>query len=144
MTSIIKVDQIQNAAGVGGLTIDGSGDVTFSGPNTVTPVDSGWITPTLNSPFTNYDTTLYGPIQYRKIGNIVNIQGATAQSSVAAVFTLPEGFRPPTDIIIAAMCNGYATEGRQVRLDIKKNGEVFILYTPTSSWVSLACTFFTA
>ena len=33
MTSIIKVDQIQNAAGVGGLTIDGSGVVKTSGNN---------------------------------------------------------------------------------------------------------------
>jgi len=140
MTSIIKVDQIQNAAGTTGLTIDGSGDVTFSGPNTVTPVDSGWVTPTLNSPFTSLDTTLYGPVQYRKIGNIVNITGLTAQASVAAVFTLPEGFRPPTDRVIAAHCDGNG----QARLDIKKNGEVYILYTPTSSWVSLACTFFTA
>ena len=140
MTSIIKVDQIQNTSGTAGMAIDSNGDVTFSGPNTVTPVDSGWITPTLNSPFTNYDTVQYGPIQYRKIGNIVNIKGLTAQSSVAVVFTLPEGFRPPTDIIIAAHCSGNG----QARLDIMKDGDVHILYTPTSGWVSLACTFFTA
>ena len=139
MTSVIKVDQIQNAAGVGGLTIDGNGDVEFSGPNTVTPVDSGWIIPTLNSGFTSY-VDPYGPIQYRKIGNVVNIQGLTNQASVAAVFTLPEGFRPPVDTVIAAQCDGPA----QARLDIKKTGDVYIVYTPTSSWVSLACTFFTA
>ena len=140
MTSIIKVDQIQNTGGTTGLTIDGSGDVTFSGPNTVTPVDSGWVTPTLNSPFTSLDTTQYGPIQYRKIGNIVNIQGLTTQASVAVVFTLPEGFRPPNDILIAAYCDGNG----QARLDIRKDGQVYIIYTPTSGWVSLACTFFTA
>jgi len=138
MTSIIKVDQIQNTSGTAGMTIDSSGDVTFSGPNTVTPVDSGWITPTLNSGFTSLDTTTYGPIQYRKIGNIVNIQGLTGQASVAAVFNLPEGFRPPTDVVIAAY-----TQGGVGRFDIQKDGDVYIVTTPTAGWFSLACTFFT-
>jgi hypothetical protein len=140
MTSIIKVDQIQNTSGTAGMTIDSSGDVTFSGPNTVTPVDSGWITPTLNSGFTSLDTTQYGPIQYRKIGNLVNIQGLTGQSSVAVVFTLPEGFRPPVDVLFAPPTNGNGAG----RLDIRQNGDVHIIYTPTTGWFSLACTFFTA
>jgi len=138
MTSIIKVDQIQNTSGTAGMTIDSNGDVTFSGANTVTPVDSGWITPTLNSGFTSYAAP-YGPIQYRKIGNIVNIQGITNQASIADVFTLPEGFRPPLDVIISADTNGGGG-----RLDIQQNGDVRIVVTPTSSWFSLACTFFTA
>ena len=138
MTSIIKVDQIQNTSGTAGMTIDSNGDVTFSGANTVTPVDSGWITPTLNSGFSSYGDP-YGPIRYRKIGNIVNIQGITQESTIAVVFTLPEGFRPPIDVVIAAQNNNSLA-----RVDIQKDGDVYILDAPTSSWVSLACTFFTA
>ena len=139
MTSIIKVDQIQNAAGTAGLSIDSSGDVTFSGSNTVTPVDSGWITPTLNSPYTHYSTP-FGPIKYRKVGVIVNIQGIITNASQGVVFTLPAGFRPERQLIFFPAVDN----GGNARLDIRQNGEVFIATTPTSSWYSLACTFFTA
>lgn len=139
MTSIIKVDQIQNAAGTTGLTIDGSGDVTFSGPNTVTPVDSGWITPTLNSPYVSYGGP-YGPIRYRKIGAIVNIQGIISNAAQGVVFTLPSGFRPDRQLIFYPAVSGWG----DARLDVRQNGDVYIDATPTSSWYSLTCTFFTA
>ena len=139
MSSILKVDQIQNAAGTTGLTIDSSGDVTFSGPNTITPVDSGWITPTLNSPYVSYEAP-YGPIKYRKIGSVVNIQGIISNASVGVVFTLPSGFRPDRQLIFFPT----VSNGGNARLDIRQNGDVFIDITPTSAWYSLACTFFTA
>jgi hypothetical protein len=139
MTSIIKVDQIQNAAGDAVMSFDGNGDVTFNGANTVTPVDSGWITPTLNSGYTNYSSP-YGPVKYRKIGNIVNIQGIISNAAVGVVFTLPVGFRPDRQLIFYPAVNG----GGASRLDIRQNGDVFIDTTSTSSWYSFACTFFTA
>ena len=139
MTSIIKVDQIQNAAGDAVMSFDGNGDVTFNGANTVTPVDSGWITPTLNGSYTSYGAP-YGPIKYRKIGNIVNIQGIISNASVGVVFTLPVGFRPDRQLIFYPSVSG----GGISRLDIRQNGDVFIDTTSTSGWYSLTCTFFTA
>ena len=138
MSSILKVDTIQNTGGTTGLTIDNNGDLTFTGSNTVTPTDSGWITPTLNSGYTGYSSP-YGTIKYRKIGNIVNIQGITNEGTVGTVFTLPTGFRPDRRVLIAAL-NANALG----RLDIEPNGNVNIDISASSSWFSLNCTFFTA
>mgnify|MGYP003327511990 CR=1 FL=1 len=139
MSSILKVDTIQNTGGTTGLTIDSSGDLTFTGSNTVTPTDSGWITPTLNSGFTGYSDP-YGTIKYRKIGNIVNIQGITNEAVAnSIVFTLPVGFRPERRLVLAAInANAIA------RLDIDQAGNVRQDYVASSSWFSLNCTFFTA
>lgn len=139
MSSILKVDTIQNTGGTTGLTIDSSGDLTFTGSNTVTPTDSGWIAPTLNSGFTGYSSP-YGPIKYRKIGNIVNIQGITNEAVAnSIVFTLPVGFRPERRLVLTAQnANGLG------RLDIDQAGNVRQDYVASSSWFSLNCTFFTA
>jgi len=139
MSSILKVDTIQNTGGTTGLTIDNNGDLTFTGSNTVTPTDSGWITPTLNSGYTGYSSP-YGPIKYRKIGNIVNIQGITNEAVAnSIVFTLPVGFRPERRLVLTAQnANGLG------RLDIDQAGNVRQDYVVSSSWFSLNCTFFTA
>tara|TARA_Y100000004_G_C8669449_1_gene308633 strand:+ start:40 stop:513 length:474 start_codon:yes stop_codon:yes gene_type:complete len=135
----VKVDTIQNTSGTGALIIDSSGDLTFSGSNTVTPTDSGWITPTLNSGFTSYNSP-YGPIKYRKIGNIVNIQGITNQASGGSiVFTLPVGFRPERRVLFATQNNSSLG-----RLDIDQDGNVRQNTVASSGWFSLNCTFFTA
>ena len=139
MSSILKVDTIQNTGGTTGLTIDSSGDLTFTGSNTVTPTDSGWITPTLNSGFTGYSSP-YGTIKYRKIGNIVNIQGITNQAVAnTIVFTLPVGFRPERRLVLATM-----NDNQLGRLDIDQDGNVRQDMISSSGWFSLNCTFFTA
>ena len=139
MSSILKVDTIQNTGGTTGLTIDSSGDLTFTGSNTVTPTDSGWITPTLNSGFTGYSSP-YGTIKYRKIGNIVNIQGITNEAVAnSVVFTLPVGFRPERRLVLAT-----PNANSLGRLDIDQNGDVRQDAIASSSWFSLNCTFFTA
>ena len=138
-TPTLKVDTIQNTSATTALTIDSSGDLTFSGSNTVTPTDSGWITPTLNSGFTSYASP-YGPIKYRKIGNIVNIQGITNQASGGStVFTLPVGYRPERRLVLATP-NANALG----RLDVDQDGRVIQNSVASASWFSLNCTFFTA
>ena len=139
MSSILKVDTIQNTGGTTGLTIDNNGDLTFTGSNTVTPTDSGWITPTLSGSFNNYSAP-YGPVKYRKIGDIVNIQGLISNAQVGDVFVLPVGYRPDRQIIFLPNVAG----GGYSRFDILQNGRVYIDVTSTSSWFSLTCTFFTA
>jgi hypothetical protein len=48
----------------------------------------------------------YGGVQYRKIGDIVYIRGAMKSGTItAAAFTLPAGFRPPTNLLFAAYSN---------------------------------------
>lgn len=139
MTSILKVSTIQDPTNSNtALTIDSAGDVTFSGPNTVTPTDSGWITATLQNGYTSYNDP-YGPIKYRKIGNVVNIQGSTNQATnQLTIFTLPPGFRPDRQVIFATQ-NGNAL----ARLDITKAGEVKPDFT-SNTWFSCNCTFIVA
>ena len=60
--------------------------------------DSGWITATLNSAFTNYASD--NLVEYRRIGNIAEIAGVVkptatiSGSSEATIFTLPTEYRP--------------------------------------------------
>ena len=120
------------------MTINGSGNVTFTTPATNVISDSGWITATLNSGYTHYGSP-YGPVAYRKIGNIVNIQGITDGGALGVIFTLPVGYRPEQQIIIA-------TEMSNVlgRLDIRRDGAVEIINGPGTGWCSCAITFMVA
>ena len=143
MTSILKVTEIQDPTNSNtALTIDSSGNVTFSGNATFnsSDYDSGWITATLLNNFTHYDTTTYGPVRYRKIGNIVNIQGITTQNVVSTtIFQLPVGYRPPTRLIFATLNSNSLS-----RLDIAQDGSVTSQAAPSSGWLSCACTFMVA
>ena len=141
MTSILKVTEIQDPTNSNtALTIDSSGDITLNGPNTASVSDSGWITATLLNNYTHYNTTSYGPIRYRKIGSIVNIQGLTTQATASsAIFNLPVGYRPPNHLIFLA-----SNYNNVARLDIKQDGDVVPATAPSSQWFSVSCTFMVA
>ena len=62
MTSIIKVDQIQNAAGVGGLTIDGSGYTLPKVPLFKVQLTSNF--PINSNTWTKVDWSGYGQVIY--------------------------------------------------------------------------------
>jgi hypothetical protein len=139
MASIIGVNELQHSNGTTAATIDSSGNVTFSGTTNAGPSDSDWITPTLNSGYASLSSP-YGPVQYRKIGNIVNIIGLVTGSATGVVFTLPEGYRPPTNVV--ALSNSSNGVGR---VDVTTAGNVEIGVTNNSgSWISLYHTFMTA
>ncbi|MAD24676.1 MAG: hypothetical protein CMO44_10950 [Verrucomicrobiales bacterium] len=144
MAGIVRADTFRTNtiksqdSDVTAMTIDGSGNVSFTAPATNILSDSGWITPTLNSGYTSYNSP-YGPIAYRKIGNIVNIQGITNEAASGVIFTLPVGYRPEQQIIIAAQMNNSLG-----RLDIRKDGAVEITGGPGTGWCSCAVTFMVA
>jgi len=139
MASIIGVNELQHTNGTTAATIDSSGNVTFSGTTNAGPSDSDWITQTLNSGYTSLSSP-FGPVQYRKIGNIVNIVGLLSTSVTGVVFTLPEGYRPPVNAVaIASSANNVG------RVDITTAGDVDIQVSAnTGSWISLYHTFMTA
>lgn len=57
--------------------------------------DSGWIYPTLENGWEAYDDGR--PFKYRKIGDVVYLQGSVKGGTHKGVlFTMPEGFRPGT------------------------------------------------
>ena len=139
MASIIGVETLQHTNGTTAATIDSSGNVTFSGTTNAGPSDSGWITPTLNTGYASFGGT-FGPVQYRKIGNVVNVVGLISTSAIGVVFTLPEGYRPPVNVVAIASSNNDVG-----RVDIETDGDVSIQGSSnTSSWISLYHTFMTA
>ncbi len=136
--STLNVDQIgHSTTSTTAITIASDGTVTM--PEN----DSGWTTPTLNSPFTHFGSP-WGNTQYRKIGDIVNIQGLININSAAngtTIFTLPSGYRPKVQIIIAANNGGLSI----ARIDITQDGNVIKHSAATdTSWVSLFMTFIVA
>ena len=137
----LNVPTIKDSSGTNtAITIDSSGNVTFSGTTNAGPSDSGWITATLLNNYTHYNTTSYGPIRYRKIGSIVNIQGLTTQATASsAIFNLPVGYRPPNHLIFLA-----SNYNNVARLDIKQDGDVVPAIAPSSQWFSVSCTFMVA
>ena len=137
----LNVPTIKDSSGTNtAMTIDSSGNVTSSGTTNAGPSDSGWITATLLNNYTHYNTTSYGPIRYRKIGSIVNIQGLTTQATASsAIFNLPVGYRPPNHLIFLA-----SNYNNVARLDIKQDGDVVPATAPSSQWFSVSCTFMVA
>lgn len=66
---------------------------------------SAWTAPTLGSSWVNFGAP-YQVAQYRKLGDMVQIRGIVKSGTLAAIFTLPAGFRPPTDVLASAYANG--------------------------------------
>jgi hypothetical protein len=67
-------------------------------PPQITP----WTAPSFLNSWTNLGTTNQ-VAQYRKVGDVVQLRGSIVGGSVGTVaFTLPAGFRPPADVIVAS------------------------------------------
>lgn len=47
-------------------------------------------------------------VQFRKVGDLVYLRGTMKSGTAADAFTLPVGFRPPADLIIATIANNGA------------------------------------
>jgi len=140
MASILNVDQIgHSTSGTTAITIASDGTVTM--PEN----DSGWIEITLDSPFTAFTgSTDFGNPEYRKIGNIVNIQGlieVNSASNASTIFTLPVGYRPKKRIIFTVENGNQVTS----RVDIFPNGEVEAhSLANNGTWLNLSMTFMVA
>ena len=141
-----------------GIKKDGTKTVTLDqaawrsalGLNTIT-YNSGWQTLTLNSAFQLYGST---PVQYRRIGNIVEIEGIiqpTAEitgGGSATIGVLPVGYRPSTTQF--QVCQG-STKNSWL-LEINSEGTVsFQRYgaggsyvtAPTTAWLPFSAVFVT-
>lgn len=87
-----------------GLTwaVDGDGRGKFD--------PAGWITPTLGSGVTNFNSG-YGPVRYRRdASGIVHLSGLAAHAFATGfpgktIFTLPDGYRPRYEMYLAAWSN---------------------------------------
>ena len=100
--------------------------------------DSGWIVPTLQSGWVNYDAS-YTPASYRKIGSMVYLRGMLRNGTLAnnsgttPIFTLPAGFRPSHRCLFSTRCSVSSPAGRT---DVFPNGVVQAV-EGANSWFSI-------
>lgn len=116
-------------------------------------MDSGWLTAIPADGFTLYNTSQ--PIQYRKIGKIVSLNGTVSPMTEIAgsttthtICTLPEGYRPSRSRYFVC----YGSNNYTWRLTINTSGAVqFSRYgldsgyvtAGTNHWLNFNVTFFT-
>lgn len=68
--------------------------------------DTGWLTPTFQNSWVNYDGG-FATAQYRKIGKKVILKGLVKSGTINnAIFTLPTGYRPAATNIYSVNSNG--------------------------------------
>jgi hypothetical protein len=87
----------------GDLVVDGTGKATIGG-------DTGWVPITLFANlWENYGGT-WATVAYRKVGSRVFLRGLIRPPGnvTGTMFTLPSGFRPPTDQLLAAAVQEFA------------------------------------
>jgi hypothetical protein len=100
---------------------------------------TAWITPTLVNSWLNYGFG-FRTARYRKIGDITYIEGLVKLGATGTtIFTLPEGFRPPENMLWA----GITDPNVFARLDVMSDGRVIVYFTGTNLYASINCSFST-
>ena len=117
--------------------------------------DSGWKIPTLGSDFELYNTNVNSKVQYRRVGQMVEIRGAVkptrndigASTEQYTIFELAEGFRPSSRI--ALRMQGSLTETWLLTITIdglvqfSRYGDGMAMYpVDTGTWLPFQATFF--
>lgn len=101
--------------------------------------DTGWKDLKFSSNFENYSGTARNNPKYRRIGNVVMLQGLAtpvkktpADSTQVELFTLPEEARPSK--VFYQVCQG--TGSNKWLLTVNTNGSVSFSRYGTNDWVS--------
>ena len=102
-------------------------------------VGSSWVDLEFSSDFENYNGTASNNPKYRKIGNVVMLQGIAtpvaktpADSSELELFTIPEEIRPSKEFY--QLCQG--TGVNKWLLTVNTNGSVTFSRYGTTDWAS--------
>lgn len=117
--------------------------------------DSDWIIPTLSSDFEIYNTNANSKVQYRRIGQMVEVRGAVkptrndmgASSDLYNIFELAEGFRPSTRIALRMQGGSVATWLLTITTDgfvqFSRYGDSMGMFpADTGTWLPFQATFF--
>jgi len=126
-----------SASNGGGYTARLCNGVSIKSGTTYFP-DTVWLYPTLQNGWVNFNTE-YGSMRYRRINNIVTIEGLVKGGTIgytSPVFTLPVGFRPASRILGATTTDPNV----HARFDIKPTGEV-LPSLGSSNYYSVWCSF---
>jgi hypothetical protein len=84
-------------------------------------IPTAWTTPTFINGWVQYAS--YQLVRYRKVGDIVQLQGLIngGSKTAAAMFVLPTGFRPPNRCLFNTVCGDPPGNGR---IDVIADGTV--------------------
>lgn len=103
--------------------------------------DTGWITPSFENGWINYDAAAYQPARYRKVGNIVYISGLVKNGTPnQTIFTLPVGFRPLRNLHFATAA-GAAFAILEIKGENGSPAGAVHHNTGATSWYSIECSF---
>lgn len=110
-----------------------------SGLATKLDLPSAWADVVYTAPFGQLAS--FTRVQYRKLGNRVELKGVVSggtHSAFPTLFTLPAGFRPPDGVLFCAGGQVGGAPFASVRVDVLTTGEVKLNTTATTSaWVSI-------
>lgn len=96
-----------------------------------------WVSPTLNSPWTNYSGGWQAARYTRDAMGTVFIEGlVNGAPAPSVIFNLPAGFRPAAGLIFSTVANNSFA-----RIDVAANGDVSWNTGGTSAFISINCTF---
>jgi len=124
------------AAAMGASTLAAPGDHIHK----YTMPDTGWLVPTLQNGWVQYDTTYGNAAIYRRINGIVFVRGLLRSGTVGAtIFTLPAGFRPSIRMLFAC----YTNPNVACRVDVDPTGTINGS-GESNGWISLANIIFVA
>jgi hypothetical protein len=97
-------------------------------------VDNGWCSMTLQNGWINYNASVYQTAGYTRASDgLVTLKGLLSSGSTSAVIaTLPAGYRPATQLLMATQ-----SAGSWARLDIHTDGTILAAANVNSGWLSL-------
>lgn len=99
-----------------------------------------WIAPTFTNSWGNYGGGFNTAGYVKDAMGFVHLRGLVSSGSVAAMFTLPSGYRPASACIFVCPCNHTASPPGNARVDVSAGGAVSLVSYAASSnnaWVSL-------
>lgn len=100
-----------------------------------------WLDLALMNGFSNFDAAIWGPAQYRRIGNQVHLRGLvnTGANPSATLAILPAGFRPTRTVFLGVPIQGTGFR----RLDVDTAGQIAAAENPTANtYMGLCVSFF--
>ena len=104
-----------------------------------------WITPTLNSGWSDYGSGWASAAYCKDPLDIVYLRGLVVATAAAGttIFTLPAEYRPPAHVMFATLCTQSSDATTLARLDVRDDGAVRALIPDTRpfAWFSITCCF---
>ena len=134
--NISKMWETFNITNDGGVIKDLDGNILAYGG------DSGWqdLKPFLTNGWVEYSTAY--ALRYRKIGNVVFLEGLVKDGTESNVLILPTGLRPTKTIYFStAGCRNSNVTDDHKALEISSTGNVNPI-TYSTDWTSIQCMYF--